>query len=246
MTSIDIRTNTDAVPIIETSLFSPNDEKDFVTIDLGYGVGSDERVDQNIFDGYLQLRKNVYADQKGFIDPLELENGKEIDENDERSRHMVVLHRREMGTAAVVACLRLIDKRAGEPLPIEQFFPEFSEHPASNNAIEVSRFISRSANGDGEQRQIVGNLFGTGLSYVINEGFDEVYGVIESPLQNVLQNKFAAPNKTITKPRWIESYNTENIGIKIDAEAMKHSMGRSMLRALSLQPGDVRFWSATK
>lgn len=234
--------NQEAAPIVETDIFAQLPDKRFALLCLGRGL-TQPQADPNIVVGYLGLRKNVYVDQTRMIPPdsPNVEGGIESDLDDERSTHFVVAERSaDMGTAAIVACMRLIH-REGKPLPIEEFFSEvFEDGTAPVDSIEVSRFIS-CVDGKRERLISISEMFRSGVAHIEKHKLGPVYGVVEPELERSLRF-LGAPPKRIADPKMIEEYNDHNVGIEVDIPAMVKAMGRKSLLRTPTDPGSVRYW----
>ena len=133
--------NREAVPVFETDIFADEQDKRFA---LGIFDSSSlgRYSHSSVLYNYLKLRSNVYINQTGMLpeSSRRLDNT-ELDVDDERSVHLVVLENK-IGKAALFACMRLIEKKTS-PLPIENYFPESFDIEAPVNSVEVSRFIVR-------------------------------------------------------------------------------------------------------
>lgn len=229
------------LPIIESDIFKDEMESQFATIDLGYGMYPNG-VEPAVFNGYLRFRKDVYSDE-GILSLDGLDDaGIEHDEDDNRAEHFIVAENRGLGGVAIVACMRLIEKNNGDPLPIERFYPEvFGFSPSPQGSVEVSRFISR-ADGIINMLNCVRRLFKDALRYYDEQRFPgPAYGVVEEDLEKALI-KFGAPSTRIADIKRIELYNSDNVGIEIDVDFMREQMGRLAVESAISATPRIDFW----
>lgn len=231
--------NIEAAPLVETDIFERNMDKQFALVAFGLGM----RENNELFNGYLKLRANVYVHQTGILGEESMHgDGTETDQDDERSSHFVVLENR-LGAAAAVACIRLIEKsdEASAHLPIEKYFPEaFENKTAGAKSIEVSRFISCLDNKPHQLAAIL-ELFQSGLARIKQEDLGPVYAIVEKQLERSL-GFLGAPPRRIAKPQYVEEYNSSNVGIEIDTDSMAEAFGGDLLDAMDVSRGSVRFW----
>jgi N-acyl amino acid synthase of PEP-CTERM/exosortase system len=97
-----------------------------------------------LLDQVYRLRHQVYCVEKRFEDPDEHLDGRETDEHDDISKHILLLHKK---SGAAVGTARIIIPHLGtawRPLPIQQvleskFRQEFERLPIQRTA-EISRF----------------------------------------------------------------------------------------------------------
>lgn len=232
-------TNLEAAPLVETDVFENDLSKKFAIVAFEHGI----RDNDEVFRGYLKLRANVYVHQTGMLDPEYVRpDGTERDEDDERSSHFVVLENR-IGRAAVVGCLRLIEKSPDNPapLPIEQFFPAaFENQPAGQKSLEVSRFIS-SIDNRAHQLVAIMELFKSGLARIKQQDLGPTYGIVEEDLEKSLAY-LGAPPRRIADPEYLEEYHDKNVGIEIDTDKMMDTMGAELISSLDVTHGAVRYW----
>lgn len=228
------------VPVVQSEVFKAQPNADFAIVNLGHGLyplSSEEE----LFEGYLKLRKNVYVDMRSLL-PSSVENpdGTEFDEDDERSQHFAVV-KNLAGRVAVVACLRGIHKNDNKPLPVEGMFPEaFTDGGLPEKSLEISRLISladdRSAN-----LRVIGALFGSMLAHNEKNGLGPVYGVVERNLEQSL-SFLGAPTKRIAEPKMVDSYNSENLAIQIDLDKMRQQVGAKAINFMMMEDGGSIFW----
>ncbi len=222
--------NSEVVPVIESNIFDNNSDRDFAICE--YSADDILNYKQNsIEEAYLKLRANVYIDQ---TDNLSSESkrydGTEIDEDDKRSEHFVVLENL-MGKVAVFACMRVIRKQNYNHLPIEKYFPEDFKKIATNDSVEVSRFIVRN---DRFREALTAekNLIISGLAYVIDNNLGPIYGVVEPKFERSLK-MINIPSNRVTEPGFIEYYNSENVGIEIEKEKLEKSLGTEAILSMN-------------
>lgn len=234
--------NTEATPITVSGLFDGVSNKRFATIIFGVGL-SPKGSDEDLFNGYLSLRKNVYVDQTGILDESEeFDSGIESDSDDERSVHIAVFENCGGGQVAVVGCLRLIVKKDQDPLPIEEFYPEiFKQRPIAVGDVEMSRFISRAEKGKGDNYKIIMSLFRTALSWALQSKMSLAYGVIETRLALAMRN-FSSAFKKVGKLKMIEEYNTKNIGIEIDLNQARCDLEKKGFGVVDMELNKPIFW----
>jgi N-acyl amino acid synthase of PEP-CTERM/exosortase system len=113
---------------------------------------------QNLLRQAYRLRYQVYCIENAFENPDEYPNGYECDAEDDRSAHVLLVHRRSgtfAGTARVI--LPVIDG-ASRPLPIHRILTaqrlDFSQRLPLSSTAEISRFaISKAFRRRLEQEQ---------------------------------------------------------------------------------------------
>lgn len=231
--------NSEATPVVETDVFNDFSSRRFALIAFGLGT----RNGDPLFDSYLKLRANVYVYQTGMLkeDALRID-GTELDKDDYRSSHFLVLENR-IGSTAAVACMRAIEKSEHNPapLPIEGFFPElFEDGPAIPLSVEVSRFISCLDEGS-QQMVAILELFKSGLARLRKNKLGPVYGVVETELIESLVF-FGAPPVRVAEPRYVKEYSDNNVGVEIDVGAISQQIGPDVLDSTETADGSVRYW----
>jgi len=236
------KTNEEVVPRIDGDVFLNNPESRFA---LAVFDGQDVVTDKptRLVQAYLQLRANVYIDQIGVLEDEQRRlDGTEIDNDDERSTHFVLIEN-IVGKIAIFGCMRLIEKSPenNDSLPIETFFPESFSEPVKNGGIEVSRFIVR--HDEGRQRGLAKlNLIRTGLAHTLQNDLGPVYATIEPEFERDLRS-VGVPTEQVSESKYIEEYNTSNHGIKIDKYSLKDSLGERATRELTIAKGAIGgFW----
>lgn len=214
--------NTEVIPTVEADIFGGHEESQFAVGLLAIGDQViDGRVD--IFNGYLRLRANVYADQTRMISPDSVVDGIERDEDDVRSIHFGIIENTDVGQR-VDAAMRLIVKadETDRPLPIESFFPEAFAKAASTRAVEVSRYICRHEVSM-IQKQFKWQLYEVALGYAMMHDLGPTYGVVE-PKQELRLAEAGVPIRRIAEPKYVPEYRDYNLGIEIDTATLARMM----------------------
>jgi N-acyl-L-homoserine lactone synthetase len=232
--------NEEAVPVIDGELFKGHEDSRFALAVLGpddvlsYKPGS-------LAEAYLKLRANVYVDQTGMLEHgVKRQDGTELDADDERSTHFVVCENR-MGSAAVVACMRLIEKTdSRDILPIEDFFPDAFEVPAPTKSIEVSRFIVREDEAKLARRAKI-ELITAGLAHAVGHQLGPIYGVAEPMFERDLR-LMRMPIKRIAEPKLVPEYNDNNLGFEIDKVSLVQRIGEVAVRKMTVPEGSIAYW----
>lgn len=232
----------EATPILaDNMVFSKHPDSRFAL-----GVFSSDNVlsykPNSIEEAYLKLRANVYVTQTGML-PSEVvrQDGTELDENDERSTHFVVFENRNLGKVAVVACLRLIEKKDESILPIENFFPEvFEDSAAPEESVEVSRFIV-SHNEVRQAKIITREMMSACLAHIVLNELGPVFGVVEPIFERGLKC-MGVPVNRIAKPKLVPEYNDKNLGLEIDCIEFKHRIGEEALKRMTVATGSFSYW----
>jgi len=196
------------IPIIESKVFVGHP-------DIRFAIG-EVAVNGAVVNGYChefagaaQLRAKTYLDS-GFINSDELDDdGTELDQNDSRSAHFVVLERTASDlNARVVGNMRLIIKSSENfaPLPVEGYYPElFSDNPFPVNSVEVSRLIAR------HEDPLIQNilkwpLFVAGYKYAEHNKLGSVYGLISPALTRQLRMEHV-PVAAVAAEKYIPAIN---------------------------------------
>jgi len=234
--------NIEVVPIIDNTIFNGRNKRSRFALGilsaedvLNYEPGS-------LSEAYLKLRANVYGAQTGMlgIDNIR-SDGTDVDCDDERSSHFLVMENR-IGKMAIFACMRLIEKSSSckRLLPIEDFFPESFDSPAPENSIEVSRFIVR--HDDRRQSRIAKNgLMTAGLAYAYKEDLGPILGVVEPAFEKDLR-MMRLPVNRIAEPKLVMEYNDVNLGIEIDKASFKDLLGEVALNNMTIPTGSFTYW----
>lgn len=175
------------------------------------------------FAGAAQLRTQVYLNL-GYVNVASLgDDGTELDRDDARSAHFVVLERGDCpGEVSVVGTMRLVIKHDETPLPLERMCPDaFSSGPAPLLSTEVSRWICQH---EDRSLQILLKwpLFVAGLDYVDRHHLDPVYGLLKEELANSLTAQ-GIPARPLAPVRYLNEINTSKQPCVIDLTTLHHS-----------------------
>jgi N-acyl amino acid synthase of PEP-CTERM/exosortase system len=96
-----------------------------------------------LLDRVYEIRYQVYCVENAFEDPAQNLDGREIDGDDDRAAHVLLIHR-ESGEAAGTARVIFPDPSQRRPLPIERILDPEGHHLYSHlprqSTGEVSRF----------------------------------------------------------------------------------------------------------
>lgn len=211
-----------SIPVIDSDVFRADESKS-ARFAMGVVAVDDKIVNgfEREFVGAAKLRANIYT-EKGFISPEDLqEGGFELDRDDERSVHFVVLERvAKSALARVVSNMRLIVKRDNTPLPVENFCPDiFDEGAAAYGSTEVSRLISRHED-PVTQQVLKWPMFIAGVQYVDANNLGPVYGLLESQLTDSLRAQ-SVPLNPLAEAKYIEEINATKQPIEVDVEGLK-------------------------
>ncbi len=173
-----------------------------------------------------RLRANVYIDEKHFLGPeARQRDGGESDTDDTRSVHFAVIENKgSEELPRLVGTSRLILKRSVEDgLPVERLFPEaFTSSPAPGSSAEVSRYIARHPE-RARQKAISLALIRAMTAWTLTETRQPVYSVVEKPMVRLF-DAIELPYQQISDPKMLPEYNTENMAIQLDPEAVFHSV----------------------
>lgn len=213
---------TSIIPVIESKVFVDYPEIRFAIGEIAVN-GTIINGYDNEFNGAAQLRANTYLDS-GFIKSDELdENGTELDQNDSRSAHFVVLERTPIESEArVVGNMRLVIKSPdnSDILPMEGYCPEtFSDNPLSVNSVEVSRLIARHEDAR-VQNSLKLPLFIAGYKYVERNQLGPVYGLITPTLTRLLRMQHI-PVSPMAEGKYIEAINATKQPVSINLPVLK-------------------------
>ncbi|HEU4967229.1 MAG TPA: GNAT family N-acyltransferase [Candidatus Saccharimonadales bacterium] len=173
-----------------------------------------------------RLRANVYIDEKHFLpEEARQRDGGESDVDDARSVHFAVIENRgNSELPRVVGTSRLILKRDGsDRLPVENLFPEaFGPSPAPDSSAEVSRYIARHSERS-KQKAVSLALIRAMTAWTLTETRQPVYSIVERPMVRLF-DAIELPYEQISDPKMLPEYNTENMAIELDPEAVFHSV----------------------
>jgi len=233
------------IPIIESKVFIDRPDVRFA---IGEVAINNVIVNgyHNEFLGAAQLRANIYLD-KGFVRSDELDdNGTELDPNDKRSAHFVMLEKTNTPSLArVVGNMRLVIKSQENPssLPVEGYYPElFSENPISIGGVEVSRLIA--GHEDPEiQNLLKWPLFIAGQKYVEHIKLGPVYGLISPALTRLLRSQHI-PVSAIVAEKYIKEINATKQPISVNLPVLKKVIERVGDRGIDVTSGGFSYLKA--
>ena len=192
------------------------------------------------FEGAAKLRTNTYLDM-GFVDADDLdENGTELNHDDNRSTHFVILERlAQAGFARVVGNMRLIVKKNEEPLPMEKFYPEVFTDALPPGSVEVSRLISRHENVK-IQSLLKWPLFIAGFKNVDEKKLCPVYGLLKSELVRslVLQG---VPVDPLAQEKYIHEINATKEPVEIDVARLKRVISLTGDQGINVSQGGFSY-----
>lgn len=203
------------IPIIKSDVFDGIHESDFA---VGIVAINDMVVNDydHEFDGAARLRANEYL-RKGYVRPEDLDaDGTELDDDDKRSVHFVVLERvAQASLARVIGNMRLVIKTDDTPLPVEKFRPEvFVQGAAPIGSTEASRLICKHENVS-LQNYLKWPLFIAGLKYVDEHKLGPVYGLMDPRLTKLLALQHM-PMTTLAPEAYIPQINATKQPVHID------------------------------
>jgi len=236
-------------PIVEENeakkvFFGDANDADYALLSLGHG---DERYEneryQSLVDTYHLLRGNIYG-AHGYLGHSEVIDGREYDEDDARSSHYLVLKRQLVGALAI-GSMRIIEKKDGNPLPVEQYFKTAFPEPAQDGAYEASRLISVETDMR-QQLRITSELFRIGWARLLQtkpEGTEStVYGVIGEDLEAALTpSRLGVRTIRLADPAPVP-YGTDDLPVRIDGTVLEEIHGVEALRTENVAVGAVRSW----
>jgi len=209
-------------PIIESKVFSCNQESRFA---LGKVAVNNIILNgyENEFNGAAQLRANIYLDN-GFINIGDLDdNGTELDSDDLRSAHFVMLERTASASLArVIGNMRLIVKRQenSSPLPLENYRNDFfDENPISVGGVEVSRLIVVHEDTN-IQNSLKWPFFVAGQKYVDANRLSPVCGLMTPALTRLLRSQHI-PVSAIADAKFIEEINATKQPVSINMAVLR-------------------------
>lgn len=223
-------TNTEVIPIVQSSIFEGRPDLRFAVGILAVG---DQVVPglENEYAGYFDLRRKVYVNQTGQLNASELnEDGTDRDPDDARSVAFGIVENH--GTdQRIVASTRLIikgfadDAEAQKPLPVEEFCPElFADKPVPTGGLEVSRLIARHEKAS-VQEILRWRIYAAALGYIANHDLGPTYAVVEPWLESHL--KSTIPVSKIGEARYIDHYQDYNLPIEVHTDEFVGQMDRT-------------------
>lgn len=245
-------THEQVIPVIESNIFQNHPDARFA---VGILAVADEAVPglEKEYQGYFDLRKNVYVEQTGQLHPSELnDEGKDHDADDARSVAFGIIENRKRDQR-VVASTRLIIKGFGgspqkdAPLPIEDFCPDiFDKNPAPTKSLEVSRLIARYEKA-GVQELLRWRIYAVALGFIASHELGPTYGVIEPWLQRHLQSTI--PITAIGKARYVPHYQDNNLPIQVHTDAFVDQMREThpgVIEEMQQSEGSMTYFGKTK
>lgn len=212
-------TNTDVIPVVESSVFQYDPAARFAS---GVLAIADQPLPglEKEYAAYFDLRREVYVNQTGQLDASEIQDdGTDRDIDDSRSVAFGIIENR-LHDRRIVAATRLIikgfaeDDKTERPLPVEEFCPDiFAETPAPRGSLEVSRLIARHEKA-AIQGALKGRMYAHALAYITQYNLGPTYAVVEPWLERDL--KSSMPMRRIGEPRYVEHYLDYNLPIEVD------------------------------
>ncbi len=201
---------------VESDVFLDNPE---ATYYIGMIAVPGEVTMPKEYDAWLQFRGNVYIDEMKFLpEDARDEQGRETDEDDDRSVHIAVLQNSQNDELPrIIGGARLIIKHdENDSLPIEKMYPEaFGDEAAPSDSTEASRLISRHPN------RVVQGAIGMALIrtmavWTYDNGRKPVYAVIEEGKLGRIFDRVRLPYAAVSEPKLVDEYATVNTAIAID------------------------------
>ena len=211
------------IPVVESSVFARIGHARFAVVEMGDQAISATTY-ANEFLGAAQLRANTYLEH-GFVSREQLDdNGTELDRDDQRSAHFVVLERVESSGSMVrvVGNMRLVQKSPEDSsaLPVESYFPElFLDNPLPINSVEVSRLIARHEN-PRTQRLLLWPLFVAGYRFVERNQFGPVHGLLSVALTRHLRSR-RVPITPMASAKHIPEINATKQPVALDLDLLR-------------------------
>lgn len=231
------------IPFIQSGIFKGHENSQFA---IGMVATDGEIIDgyQREFDGAVKLRANTYLDL-GFVAADDLdENGTELDEDDERSAHFVIIEQlAQRGFACVVGNMRLITKNNNELLPIEKYYPEVFTDPLPQKTVEVSRLISRHDNPT-KQSLLKWPLFIAGFKHVDENKLGPSFGLLKPNLVRslVLQG---VPITPLAEAKYIQEINASKEPVQIDLPRLKRVIDLTGDQGIDIHDGGFSYLNFT-
>lgn len=173
---------------------------------------------------FLELRREIYVDEAGFLAAEHGSDGRETDEDDARSLAFAVVEECA-GELRIRAALRLIVKGRAtravtdDRLPVERYWPEvFGSSPAPEPSVEVSRLIARHEDRAAQHASVL-ELYAAVLAFLDEAGIRSAYGLIDPVLERLLRLSLTATR--IGERRWIGAYRSHNVAIVIEVPPIR-------------------------
>lgn len=229
------------IPVIETNVFE-NTSANFA---LGHIGCQDFRQLQltDEFRGAARLRTEVYR-KYGFITEGDLHDGLDIDKDDERAAHFMLLERvaSTSSLARVITNMRVVVKDEEHPAPlfVERAFPEvFGGRSVPCGSVEVSRLISQHEN---PRIQSMGkwSLFGAGYSYVKARNHGPAFGLLAPHVTRdfIMQG---VPITPLAGARRIAEINATKQPTEIDLNKLELTLENYGYREINTASGDFTY-----
>ncbi len=237
-----INGNYSTFSLADSTIFSGNDEKRFAITTLNpHSHASNE---STLPYAYHKFRADVYIDQLGILDDgARTMDGVELDEDDERAQHFIVVENK-LGSAALIACMRLITKEEEAGLlPVESVFSDIHrDAPAEVGSVEVSRFITRHDNSS-ERAEARTMMLASALAYVDHHNLGPAYAIIEPELERHLL-AIGVPLERLSEYRWLNEYGSDNASVRIDTLEMTRRFGGEAVGRSLLLEEEWKFWGS--
>lgn len=201
---------------------------------------------EDAYRQHFELRRRVYVDQTGQLDPADLsDDGTDRDDDDARSVTFAVLENAPEGVRIVGVARTIIKGADGvdRPLPVEEFCPElFAEHPLALGSVEVSRVIARHER-VAMQELVQWHLFALMSAYFSSHEVGRTFAVIEPWLERHLAGMLSISR--IGEPRYIEHYLDYNLPVEFDlpgAEERITERNATILGQLAAADGALEYF----
>lgn len=227
--------------LVRTDIFDLQKNRRF-----GVGIFDSESVvnytADSIQEAYLKFRADVYVDKTRILDSNQKRpDGTEVDNDDERSTHIVAFENK-IGSVAIVGCMRLPEKtdQENQPLPIELFFPELFPDGLPTGSKEASRFIVSYEN-LAIRSMIKRRVLMSAVAYTSLDKENPVYAVVEDNLKRDLIS-IGVPLETLGPAKMIEKYHSVNFPIKIDQHEFASRLGQRAISLIDTSFGSVSFF----
>jgi hypothetical protein len=234
--------NNKLIPVVESKVFIDRPYSHFA-IGVVAVNGTIVNTYDNEFFGAAQLRVNTYL-SRGFVKSDELDdNGTELDQNDSRSAHFVVLERAAVASMArVVGNMRLVIKSPENPapLPVESYYPEvFLDNPLPICSVEVSRLIARHENLL-VQSLLMWPLLIAGQKYWEHNQLGPAYGLLSPALTRHFRMQ-RIPVSAITAEKYIEAINATKQPVTINVPLLKSAIDATGDQGIDVSKGGFSY-----
>ncbi|MGC0370227.1 hypothetical protein [Microbacterium sp. SLBN-111] len=226
--------NSAVTPLVRADVFADHPTSRFAVRALGRGLHADP-----FGVAALELRTRVYTEQTHMLDENDLIGGLDIDDDDDRSYGFLAMENRPDGPRAV-GYTRVIERlgRDRRPLPADALY----DLDLDGEGVEVSRYISRVGDADG-QAQVLREILRPTIAHIRQRGMDDhVYAIVEPPLARVLRMMGVGVTE-VSEPRRIEEYRGVNLAIRLDPiVSAAHLGGLAEIDGLDVSEGAMHFW----